>query len=151
MLSRNQSTAIFFRLFAMIQRFLTPIVESTYLVRDLLYLAGRFHQEHRGIIWSCTWTCQTRNTNTIRETLMKPWLLKTVKLLLGEASEPKIRRLSLSNDSIQRPISDMPEDVKDQVINESVSNVFFSSGWVSSCYFMWSVACFHEIYSFRRR
>ena len=59
---------------------------------------------------------------------MKSCLLKTVELLLREASEPKIKRLSLSSDSIQRPISDMPEDVKDQVINESVSNVFFSSG-----------------------
>jgi len=39
-----------------------------------------------------------------------------------------MRRISLSNDSIQKRISDMPEDVKDQVMNESISDVFFSGG-----------------------
>jgi len=38
-----------------------------------------------------------------------------------------MRRIYLSNDSIQRRFSDMTEDAKDEVINESISNVFFSS------------------------
>jgi len=58
---------------------------------------------------------------------VKPGLLKTVTLHLGEAGEAKIRRIPLSNDSTHRHISNMPDDVKDQVINESISNVFFSS------------------------
>ena len=69
---------------------------------------------------------------------MKPSLLKTVKIPLGEASEAKMRRISLSSDrpTIQRCISGMLEDVKDQVINESISNVFFQvdeSTDVTSC------------------
>ena len=32
--------------------------------------------------------------------------------------------------------------------NESVSNIFFTSGCVNRCYFMCSVACFREIYLF---
>ena len=59
---------------------------------------------------------------------MKSSLLKTVKIPLGEASEAKMRRISLSNGTTQRLISDMLEDVKDQVIDESISDVFFSSG-----------------------
>jgi len=42
--------------------------------------------------------------------------LKTVKLLLGKAEEAKMREISLSNDTIQRCISYMLKDVKDQVI-----------------------------------
>jgi len=42
-------------------------------------------------------------------------MLKTVKLLLGEAGEAKMREISLSSDTIQRHISDMLKDVKDQV------------------------------------
>ena len=45
-------------------------------------------------------------------------MLKTVKLLLEEASDARLRRIYLSIDAIQRRISDMPKDVKDQVINE---------------------------------
>jgi len=43
----------------------------------------------------------------------------------------------------------MPEGGKDQVINQSISNVFFLSVWVNRCYSIGSVACFREIYSFR--
>jgi len=33
-----------------------------------------------------------------------------------------MKQISLSSGTIQRRISDMPEDVKDQVTNESISN-----------------------------
>ena len=61
-----------------------------------------------------------------------------------------MRRISLSSNTIQRRISGMLEDVKDQVINDSISNVFFSSGWFNRCCFMCSVTCFRERYSFSR-
>jgi len=41
--------------------------------------------------------------------------LNIVKLLLEEASEAKMRRISLCSDTIQWRISDIPEDVKDQM------------------------------------
>ena len=69
---------------------------------------------------------------------MKPCLLKTVKLILGEASEAQMRQLSLSNTTIQRRISDMSEDVKEQVVKEIKPSPMFSfqvdeSTDVSSC------------------
>jgi len=69
---------------------------------------------------------------------VKPCLLKTVKLILGEASEAKMRQLSLSNTTIQRRISDMSEDVKEQIVQEIKASPMFSfqvdeSTDVSSC------------------
>jgi len=69
---------------------------------------------------------------------VKPCLLKTAKLLLGEVCEAKMRRISLSSDTIQRRISDMLEDVKDQVIIEMKASSMFSlqmdeSSDVTSC------------------
>ena len=56
---------------------------------------------------------------------MKPHLLKTVRLLLGESSEAKMRQISFSYDTIQRRISGMSEDVR-QVINETIASAVFS-------------------------
>jgi len=61
-----------------------------------------------------------------------------------------MKQISLSSGTIQRRISDMPEDVKDQVTNESISNSNAFCRWVNRCYFMCSVACFRDMYSFRR-
>jgi len=38
-----------------------------------------------------------------------------------------MRRISLSSDKFQRRVSSMLEDVKDQVMNESITSVVFSS------------------------
>jgi len=93
------------------------------------HFAGSFHQEHR-YHYEVALEIAKQKTHTIGETLVKPSLLKTLNIPLGEASEAKMRRISLSSDGpiIQRCISDMLEDEKDQVLNESISNVFFSSG-----------------------
>ena len=56
---------------------------------------------------------------------MKPCLLKIVKLHLRECSKANIRRISYSSNTIQRHISDMWEDVKDQVINEMEASPMF--------------------------
>jgi len=50
--------------------------------------------------------------------LVETCLLKIEKLLLDETGDAKTRRISLSSDTIQRRILDMPDDEKGQVINE---------------------------------
>ena len=47
---------------------------------------------------------------------MKQCLLKTAKLVLGDASVAKLKHISLSNNTIQRRTLDMSEDVKKQVV-----------------------------------
>ena len=69
---------------------------------------------------------------------MKPRLLKTVKLVLGDASVAKLKQISLSHNTIQRRILDMSEDVKKQVVNEIKASPMLSfqvdeSTDVSSC------------------
>ena len=93
------------------------------------YFARSFHQEHR-YDYEVALEIAKRKTHTLGETIVKPSLLKTLNIPLGEASKAKTRRISLFRDRpiIQRCISDMLEDVKDQVLNESMSNVFFSRG-----------------------
>ena len=75
---------------------------------------------------------------TIGETLVKPCLLKTAKLILKDASVAKLKQISFSNNSIQRRILDMSKYVKKQVVNEIKASSMFScqvdeSTDVSSC------------------
>ena len=57
---------------------------------------------------------------------MKLCLLKIAKLVLGDASVAKLKQISLSNNTIQRRIFDMPDDVKKQVVNEIKASPMFS-------------------------
>lgn len=79
-----------------------------------------------------------KKPHTIGENLIKPCMLKMVKLVLGESSEAKMQRISLSNNTIQRRISDMSVDVKEQILNEIKASPIFSfqvdeSTDISSC------------------
>ena len=56
---------------------------------------------------------------------MKPRLLKTA-LVFGDASVAKLKQISLSNNTIQRCILDILEDVKKQVVNEIKASPMFS-------------------------
>ena len=78
------------------------------------HLGGSFRKEHR-LHMKSHLKLRSKQSHTIGKTLVKPCMLKTVKLLLGEAGEAKMREISLSSDTIQRHISDMLKDVKDQV------------------------------------
>ena len=92
------------------------------LKRQRLDVTGSFQQENGALVQAsyevALEIAKNKKPHTIRESLIKPCLLKTVKILLGESSAAKIRQISLSNDTIQRRISAMSEDVKEQVINE---------------------------------
>uniref|UniRef100_UPI00358EFF27 zinc finger BED domain-containing protein 5-like n=1 Tax=Myxine glutinosa TaxID=7769 RepID=UPI00358EFF27 len=79
-----------------------------------------------------------KKPHTIGETLIKPCMLKMVKLVLGEASTKKMQQVSLSNNTLQRRISHMSMDVKEQVLDEIKDSPLFSfqldeSTDVSSC------------------
>ena len=64
--------------------------------------------------------------------------MKAVNLVLGEASAKKMQQVSQSNNTIQRGISEMSMDVKEQVLTEIQASPLFSfqldeSTDVSSC------------------
>ena len=65
-------------------------------------------------------------------------MMKAIHLVLGEASAKKMQQISLSNNTIQRRISNMSMDVKEQVLTEIKASPLFSfqldeSTDVSSC------------------
>ena len=100
------------------------------LKRQRLNFTGSYLQENAAVIQAsyevALEIAKQKKPHTIGESLVKPCSLKTVKLLLGESSVAKMRQISLSNDIIQRRISDMSEDVKEQVINEMKASPMFS-------------------------
>ena len=112
------------------------------LKRQRLDCTGSFNQSNVAAIEAsyivALEIAKQKKTHTIGETLVKPCLLKTAKLVLGDASVAKLKQISLSNNTIQRRISDMSEDVKKQMVNEIKASPMFSfqideSSDVSSC------------------
>ena len=67
-----------------------------------------------------------KKPHTIGETLLKPCMIKAIHLVLGEASAKKMQQISLSNNTIQRRISNMSMDVKELVLTEIKASPLFS-------------------------
>ena len=104
-------------------------------VRDILQ---EVFTTNTGFVWSRTRLCQAQKNSHDWGNACENLFVETVKLLLGEANGEKMRRISLSSDAIQRSVSDMLEDVKDQVINEMKASPMFhfqvdDSTHVTSC------------------
>jgi len=94
----------------------------------------------------------SKKTHTTGKDPCESCLLGKARILLGEISKENMRRISLSSDTSQRLIADSPEEVKHQVnlMKTFPTPMLFvdESTDVTSC--AHAVACFREIYSFRR-
>ena len=81
---------------------------------------------------------KTKKPHTIAEELMLPCAKDIIRILIGKEAESKLNVLSLSDNTVQRRISLMSEDIKDQVIDQLKSAGPFAlqldeSTDVSSC------------------
>ncbi|XP_031336653.1 SCAN domain-containing protein 3-like [Photinus pyralis] len=108
------------------------------LKRQKLDLSGSFQQQNQANVQAsyeiALEVAKNKKPHTIAESLIKPCL----KLILGDASEMKMRNISLSNNTIQRRIADMSADVREQILSEIRESPLFSlqldeSTDVSSC------------------
>ena len=54
---------------------------------------------------------KTTKPHNIGETLLKPCILESVKLVLGEKAPQTLKQISLSNDTIKSRIHEMSESV----------------------------------------
>jgi zinc finger BED domain-containing protein 5/7/8/9 len=115
---------------------------ETQLKRQKLDISGIFQPQNQNVIQAsyeiALEIAKNKKPYTIAEKLIKPCLLRSVNLILGEASERKMRNISLSNSTIQKRISDMSEDVQEQILTEIRASPLFSlqldeSTDVSSC------------------
>ena len=69
---------------------------------------------------------KAKKAHTIGETLLKPCILESVKLMLGEKAFQTMKRISLSNDTIKLRISEMSENIKTKVISKINSSPVFA-------------------------
>ena len=69
---------------------------------------------------------QAKKPHTIAETLIKPCLLESTKLVLGEKQSVKFKMISLSNDTIRSRIQDMSHDVLEQIVSSVKDSPIFS-------------------------
>ena len=69
---------------------------------------------------------KAKKAHTIGETLLKPCILESVKLMLGEKAFQTMKRISLSNDTIKSRIHEMSENIKSKVISKINSSPVFA-------------------------
>ena len=66
-----------------------------------------------------------KKAHNIGETLVKPSALAMVRIVLNEESERKIQAIPLSDNTVQRRIALMANDIKEQVVTEVKDKALF--------------------------
>lgn len=69
---------------------------------------------------------KTSNPHTIAENLILPAAVEMVHIMIGEKEAAKLKTIPLSNNTIQRRISDMAEDIQAQVVENLNKCTYFS-------------------------
>lgn len=92
------------------------------LQRTRLDNSGAFQQStkaavHASYIVSLR-IAQQKKPHSIAETLILPCCKDIINIMLGEQHVNKLNNISLSDNTVQRRISDMAQDIKEQVISE---------------------------------
>ena len=67
-----------------------------------------------------------KNHINIGETLLKPCILESVKLVLGEKASQTMKQISLSNDTIKSRIHEMSDKIKSKVLSKIDSSPVFA-------------------------
>ena len=69
---------------------------------------------------------KTKKPHNIGETLLKPCILESVKLVLGEKAFQTMKQISLSNDTIKSRILEMSDNIKSKVLSKIDSSPVFA-------------------------
>ena len=69
---------------------------------------------------------KTKKPDNIGETLSKPCILESVKLVLGEKASQTMKQISLSNDTIKSRIHEMSDNIKSKVLSKIDSSPVFA-------------------------
>lgn len=90
--------------------------------RQRLDASGSIHQQNAALVEASFLVsieiAKKKKPHTIGEELILPCAKTMVKLVLGEKSAEKLSAISLSNNTVQRRISLMSDDIKEQVIQK---------------------------------
>ena len=116
--------------------------KATGFKRARLDSSGVFRQEHRAAVEASFIVslriAKAKKPHTIAEDLILPCAKDINRLLIGPDAEKKLNQLSLSDNTVQRRISMMADNIKDQVISKVRTAGLFAlqldeSTDVSSC------------------
>ena len=69
---------------------------------------------------------KTKKPHNIGETLLKPCILESVKLVLGEKASQTMKQISLPNDTIKSRIHEMSDNIKSKVLSKIDSSPVFA-------------------------
>uniref|UniRef100_UPI00358EA1AE protein FAM200C-like n=1 Tax=Myxine glutinosa TaxID=7769 RepID=UPI00358EA1AE len=100
------------------------------LKRAKLDSSGTFRQQTSKIVEAsyeiALLVAKNKKSHTIRETLIKPSLLRAAELILGKDSANKLSAISLSNNTIKGRIDEMSQDIKEQVTDQIRASPVFA-------------------------
>ncbi|XP_068234130.1 protein FAM200C-like [Palaemon carinicauda] len=68
---------------------------------------------------------KAKKPHMVGESLMKPCIVDSVRLVLGEESSQKMKQISLSNNTIKNRIAEMSENIKENVVSKVMSSPSF--------------------------
>ena len=69
---------------------------------------------------------KTKKPHNIGETLLKPCILESLKLVLGQKASQTMKQISLSNDTIKSRIHEMSDNIKSKVLSKNDSSPVFA-------------------------
>ena len=100
------------------------------LKRQKLNRTGMFWQTNNSAVHAsfaiALHVAKTKKAHTIGETLLKPCILESVKLMLGEKGSQTMKQISLSNDTIKSLIHEVSKNIKSKVISKINSSPVFA-------------------------
>ena len=100
------------------------------LKRQKLDRTGMFWQTNNAAVHAsfaiALHVAKAKEAHTIVETLLKPCILESVKLMLGEKASQTMKQISLSNDKIKARSHEMSENIKSKVISKINSSPVFA-------------------------
>lgn len=103
-----------------------------------LHELNRMKLDSSGVIHQETWKlveasyelslliAKAKKPHSVGETLVKPCLLRAANTVLGEESQRKLSKISLSDNTVKRRIDELAEDIKEQVLDKIKASRFFA-------------------------
>ena len=92
------------------------------LKRQKLDQTGMFWRTNKAAVHASYATAlhvaKTKKPHNIGETLLKPCILESVKLVLGKKASQTMKQISLSNDKIKSRIHEMSDNIKSKVLSK---------------------------------
>ena len=100
------------------------------LKRQKLDQTGMFWRTNKAAVRAsyaiASHVAKTKKPHNIGETLLKPCILESVKLVLGEKASQTMKQISLSNDTIKSRIHEMSDNIKSKVLSKIDSSPVFA-------------------------